>query len=339
MRPSLRRPIARATATALALLAVGCVDGARTTTNAPSPGGYTGGVGGDTGGAGGDTSGVAGNIAGSAGAGGDAGGVSSPQARVPEPRFLPEPTGPCPTLAAGTLTFRPAGLARDVQIWMSPDAAAGLDGPLVFYWHGTNGEPAQAEAGLGAETIAAITAAGGLVAAPAHDPAAGTWPWYLVAGAQQDDLQIADEVLACARQQIGIDLRHVHVVGFSAGALQTVQMGYRRSGYVASVVTYSGGQMAAIPDQDPSNPLAAMIFHGGASDRVVISFQAASEMYRATLLGAGRFGFICDHGMGHRIPTAAVRSVWRFLQDHPFGTKPSPYARALPAGFPAYCGL
>jgi hypothetical protein len=86
---------------------------------------------------------------------------------------------------------------------------------------------------------------------------------------------------------------------------RTPRAGYRRAGYLASVVTYSGGQLAAIPD----------------------------------LLAAGRFDFICDHGLGHRIPPDVGASVWRFLQDHPFGTKPSPYAAALPAGFPAYCGL
>jgi poly(3-hydroxybutyrate) depolymerase len=257
---------------------------------------------------------------------------------APAARFIPQATGPCPVLAQGTVTVRPGGLARDVQLWMS-DAAKTHDGPLVFYWHGTNGAPDQAVAGLGAGTIAAIVAAGGIVAAPYHDPAAGMWPWYLVSGPQELDLQVADEVLACAQAQVGIDLRRIHVVGFSAGALHAVQMAYRRAGYVASVVTYSGGQLAPIPDQDPANPLAAMIFHGGANDRVVVSFQMASETFRADLLAAGRFGFICNHGLGHRIPSDATASVWRFLQDHPFGTKPSPYAAALPAGFPGYCGL
>jgi hypothetical protein len=27
----------------------------------------------------------------------------------------------------------------------------------------------------------------------------------------------------------------------------------------------------------------------------------------------------------------------KFLQDHPYNTKPSPYAGAVPAGFPRYC--
>jgi hypothetical protein len=27
----------------------------------------------------------------------------------------------------------------------------------------------------------------------------------------------------------------------------------------------------------------------------------------------------------------------QFLADHPFNTKPSPYANGLPPGYPAYC--
>ena len=82
-----------------------------------------------------------------------------------------------------------------------------------------------------------------------------------------------------------------------------------------------------------------MIFHGGATDHVVIDFQPISERYRDTLLAAGHSAFTCDHGMGHAIPTDAVDSVHQFFLDHPYGTQPSPYAGGLPAGFPSYCML
>ena len=257
----------------------------------------------------------------------------------PPAGFLPAATGTCPEMTAGMITVQPQGLApRQARLWIT-DAARTLDGPLVFYWYGTNGAPAQAMDGLGMEAIDAITALGGLVVAPVHDPAAGIFPWFLVTTTNDTDLKVADEILACAIQKVGVDIRRIHSVGFSAGALHTTQMAYRRSGYLASVVTYSGGQVAPIPDQDPTSALNAMIFHGGASDMVVIGFQAASEQFKMSLTTAGRFAFICNHGMGHRIPTAAVGSVWQFLQDHPFGTRPSPYAGGLPAGFPSYCAL
>jgi poly(3-hydroxybutyrate) depolymerase len=259
---------------------------------------------------------------------------------MPDPQFVPAPTGACPEFSDGTIQFSPAGIpARDVRLWIS-DAATSLDGPLVFYWHGTGSQPLEAQYGIGDPGIAAILALGGMVAAPSRDPAAGQFPWFLTTGSgKEDDLLVADEILGCAIEKVGVDLRRVHSMGMSAGGLQTVQLGYRRSGYIASVSPYSGGQIGTPPNQDPNNKFAAMIFHGGATDEVIIGFQAISEQYQSSLQAEGHFAFICDHGGGHTIPTDARESVSQFLQAHPFGTTPSPYAAGLPSGFPSYCSL
>ncbi|HEY8039667.1 MAG TPA: hypothetical protein VIF15_07730 [Polyangiaceae bacterium] len=254
---------------------------------------------------------------------------------------LPSPTGACPTIQNGDVTFAPAGIpARAVTLSMTA-AAAQLHGPLVFYWHGTGSAPAEASYALGA-TLAAIEAAGGIVAAPYHDANAGQFPWYLVSGTKDDDLRVADEVLACVAKQVGIDARHVHSMGFSAGALHTTFMSYARSSYLASVVTFSGGLPQGVKptSQDPANLFAALVFDGGTSDNVFnFDFQAASLLYKTTLVGAGHFAAICDHNMGHAIPTGAAPSVWAFFQANGFGVSPSPYAGGLPAGFPSYCSL
>lgn len=228
---------------------------------------------------------------------------------------------------------------------MSASAAAAHDGPLIFYWHGTGASPSEAVVGLSQATIDAVTAAGGVVAAPYSDPDSYILPWFLTgafgATGRDDDLRVADEVLACAMSQLGIDLRHIHSLGMSAGGLQTAQMGYRRSDYLASVVTYSGGISAASKPtmQDPSNHLSALIFHGGAGDIVVIAFDLASEAYWEDLSALGSFAVICNHEGGHRIPTEARASVWAFLQAHPYKQAPSPYVNGLPEGFPSYCAL
>jgi predicted esterase len=251
--------------------------------------------------------------------------------------FIPKPRGVCPKFASGMITVRPtSSIARQARVWIS-EAAATKHGPLVFYWYGTNGAPAQAEQALGRDAIASILDQGGVVVAPVHDPAAGIWPWFLVSGTQDFDLQVADEVVACAVETVGVDTRRIHSVGFSAGAIQTAQMSYRRSGYIASVVTFSGAKAAGVPDQDPDNKFAALIFHGGVDDRVVVSFQDGSLMYKSELTAAGRFALICNHGLGHRIPPAAATSAWPFLRDHPFGVTPSPYTQSLPASVPPYC--
>lgn len=258
----------------------------------------------------------------------------------PAPIFLPKPTGTCPEFLDGTLTFRPANMpARAVRIWIS-DAAKTADGPLVFYWHGTGSQPAEAITGIGTPQIDAIKAQGGIVAAPAHDPAAGTFPWFYVQStSRDDDLRVADEVLACAIQKVGIDVRRIHSMGMSAGGLNTTQMSYRRSGYIASAVTYSGGRLSPVPTQDATNKFGAMIFHGGPTDVVGISFQTASQNYSNDLKSKSQFAMICNHGGGHTIPLSARAAVRQFLQDHPFGTVPSPYAGGLPLSMPSFCSL
>ncbi len=261
---------------------------------------------------------------------------------VPAEPTLPSATGACPDFSAsGRITVSPSGVApREVQLWIS-DAAATLDGPLVFYWHGTGSRPEEAQFGLGPETMEAILALGGMVIAPTHDPAAGDFPWYLTVGSADDDLRVADEALACAIATVGVDVRRIHSIGMSAGGLHTTQMSYRRASYLASVVTYSGGLIAARrpPSDEPDNRFAALIFHGGADDVVVISFEDASERYWQLLTERDHFAAICDHGGGHSIPTDARASVWQFFRDHPYGAHPSPYAAGLPAGFVASCAL
>ncbi len=280
------------------------------------------------------------------GAGGSGGGErdgAAPPADAgpsPNPAFVPAPTGACPDLVEGKVRFSPAGIPeRDVQLWVGPEAET-LDGPVVFYWHGWTSSPAEANVGLG-PIIERVKALGGLVAAPFSDPGAGTFPWYHIGKANppDDDMMVADEVLACAQQRFGVDLTRIHSAGMSAGGLQTVAMSYRRSGYLASVVAYSGGRQGKSPYQDPENKFAALAFYGGDDDKVIIDFKPLTLDYQADLKANGHFVAVCNHGRGHTIPTDAVESVWQFLQDHTFGRVPSPYATGLPTGFPSYCAL
>lgn len=266
--------------------------------------------------------------------------TSTPTEHVtPLDEFLPKATGACPTLTTGMVTVSPDDFTRDVQIWIG-DEAKTMDGPIVFFWHGAGGSPKDAVYALSQPVIDEIVAMGGILVAPVHDPAAGQLPWFLsLGGSNESDLRVMDEVLACAIDQVGVDLRHIHSVGFSAGAMNTTQVGWRRSGYIASVVTFSGAQIGSPDDQDPTNKYPAMAFHGGSSDVVIIEFQPNTEKYVQGLKDEGHFAFICDHGKGHTVPTDARMPAWQFLKDHPFGVQPEPYKDALPASFPSYCSL
>ena len=134
---------------------------------------------------------------------------------------LPAPTVACPDIVDGTVAFHPEGLSgpRDVRIWVDLDTAAELDGPVVFYWYGTGGAPDQALAGVGDLGIQEVLDLGGIVVAPTHDPLAGVFPWWLVLSETQDDLLLADEVLACAQEQIGVDASRIYSLGDERASL------------------------------------------------------------------------------------------------------------------------
>ena len=226
---------------------------------------------------------------------------------------------------------------RDVVLYVDESAAAVKDGPLVFFWHGAGGSPDEADFGLG-KAIDAIIAAGGIVAAPFHDPAAGDLPWfYSLGGTRDDDLLVADEVLACVRASVGIDTRRIYSLGFSAGAIHNTQFAARRSGYVASIVVYSGARLNTPDEQDASNIYPALLFHGGPSDQVFLAFDKTTLQYEQALKDEGHTAIVCNHGMGHTVPADGRDAAWQFLQDHPFAETPEPYEDGLPAVFPAYC--
>lgn len=263
----------------------------------------------------------------------------------PPQEFLVPATGPCPGFTDGYVTFAPDGVERRVLLYMS-DAAETRDGPLVLSWHSTLPNPEDATSWLGRSVIEEIKAQGGIVAAPATGYPGARRPWDSVpmGGDGDNDQRLMDEIVACAIEKVGIDVRRIHATGMSAGGLKTAQVSLRRSGYLASVVVYSGGFVEGDmpPDQDPSNHFAAMILYGGATDISPvdgINYTDASRRYLEALQRGGRFAFLCDHGGGHSVPRDSQASAWRFMQDHPYGVDPEPYAASLPDSFLRYCAL
>ncbi|HEY1817865.1 MAG TPA: hypothetical protein VGG74_36235 [Kofleriaceae bacterium] len=254
---------------------------------------------------------------------------------------IPQPTGICPTIANGDVTFAPAGIPPR-KVNLAYDASKVGHGELIFYWYATGSSTLEAAYSLGA-TETAIEQAGGIIATPYADPTAGEFEWFIVnMSPKLDDFLVADEVVACLAQAKMIDPTHIHSMGMSAGALQTTAVSFLRSSYIASVATYSGGIPPGYTPviQDPDNKFAALIFDGGSNDDVFgVDFEAASMLYESTLQSAGHFAAICDHGMGHSIPLNAAPSVATFFAANGFGAWPSPYASGLPASFPAYCSL
>ncbi|MBA2544771.1 MAG: hypothetical protein H0V17_34320, partial [Deltaproteobacteria bacterium] len=220
--------------------------------------------------------------------------------------ILPSPTGTCPAIVNGDVTFAPAGMPPRL-VKLAFDEAHTGGGDLILYWHATGSSPLEAAYSLGASHDEVI-ARGGIIAAPYSDPAAGTFEWFLVNGSPKlDDFLLADEIVACLADRIAA--RHIHSMGMSAGALQTTAFSFMRADYVASVATFSGGIPAGFTpiNENPDNKFAALIFDGGATDNVFgVDFQAASAAYQSLLEAGGHFAARCDHGQGHEIPLDAA---------------------------------
>lgn len=262
------------------------------------------------------------------------------------PVHIPTPTEPCPILrttynsdytASTPITIK--GKRADIIIGnkAKPDSIV----PLYFYWHGFLGTPTQdiVAGALTPSFDSRVMEEGGIIVGLYGDATAsgGT----IVLEFDYGHLAAADELLACAIQQLNIDVCRIHTSGFSMGGLMATQMSYLRSNYLASIISYSGGLRSGPPaDQNPANKLAALVVYGGSSDVYFpYNFQNTAINYFNDLKANGHFPVICNHDSGHTVPESIGAAAWQFLRDHPYGRTPEPYTNGLPDTFPAYCSL
>jgi hypothetical protein len=259
----------------------------------------------------------------------------------PAPTMLPTATGTCPAMA--NLAGKVVSFAgQDATVW-SGDPTKG-PGPLLVYYYATGSSAAEPLTSMGQAQFDKIIGMGGAIVAQnkttAKGATTGNEVWYT------GDAAIADEIVACAIQSQKIDPRHIHVAGYSAGALQTTYMWSARSGYVASVLTYSGGDdtLNTTPLQDPAHAPAALITHGAHGVDTyggVIDFFDASTKWEVATKSAGAFTIDClDTGThsDYATRTKVAPQALQFFLDHPFGVTPEPYA-SLAAGWPTYCTI
>jgi hypothetical protein len=336
-------------AVVLSFAIVGCAGTSGGSNGTGSSGGSSSGEGGSSGEASSSSGatevpdgGASGSSSGSS-SGGSSSGSSSGGGSGNMPTFLPQATGACPNMS--NLNGKVVSFAGQAATVWSGDPAVG-NGPLVIYYYATGSNATVEPPGtLKQEQIAAIIARGGAVVAQNKTTAKGTTTgnnvWYT------GDVAIADEIVACSIKNQKIDPRRIHVAGYSAGGIQTTHMWYARSGYVASVLTYSGGAVGinVAPIQDAAHPPAAMVTHGGKGRDTygggAVDFFDTSNSWVAEIKTAGGFAIDCDDGGGHTdflLRTKVAPQALQFFLDHPYGVDPKPYA-TLPAGFPSYCKI
>lgn len=259
--------------------------------------------------------------------------VSKPDASTAAGPRIPSMPSQCPTFKNGTVSV------LDQKVSLQVGAKQSKKGPILFYWHRSGGSASEVDDGLSDATTRAILAEGGVIAS-FHDSTkkgqdTGNGTWYT------GDFELADRVLACAIAQQNIDPKRVYTAGCSIGGLQASAMVYARSSYLAGAMPNSGGTVVSWPLEDPTHVPVLIATHGHAwLDVGIADFAAATAKQVRDLAGRGVMVVDCDHaGDTCDAPTSVMSAQWRFLNDHPFGIAPEPYAKGLPSGFPTECKI
>jgi predicted esterase len=257
------------------------------------------------------------------------------------PTKLPSIEGQCPNISGpGTYIFSGGSRRLMVDIYMRADARSlpAPGGPLILYFHSLGSAANEVTRALGQPAIDAVVAQGGVVASFTASTClrcglADDVVWY------DEDDAVSDQVVACVTQTAQVDLRRIHAVGFSAGALHSMHLALARSNYIASVVSYSGGVPAgSLEPQDPANKVPALLSYGREGvDNALVDFNIASRGWYETFSPRGYYTLLCDHQRGHEIPTELSPDILKFLLDHPYQVAPEPYALSIPNVFPTYC--
>jgi hypothetical protein len=246
--------------------------------------------------------------------------------------IIPEVSGDCPTIKEGTSTVTVMGLRATVIAGAKKEGT----GSLLIYYYGTG--KAGGVSMLPQAIKADIASQGGIVfalneAKNTGGDCSGTGTFGI------DDFKVVDQFVACAVKNYGINPKRIYATGCSAGGLTSGCMGIMRSNYIAGTAPNSGGVTIGYGKlQDPNRVPNVITMNGGAGDNVIVNFGQTSEGYDNYILKYGGFAVNCVHSSGHcGAPSALYQSAWQFLKDHPYGTKPSPYAGGLPAGFHPSC--
>jgi hypothetical protein len=286
------------------------------------------------------TSGAAGTMAaagtGASGTGASGTGASGTGSTPTEPGVL-EPTVPmvtetCPEFRSGTITFMGLG---GIVVQAGTKASAPT-APIIFYWHGTGSTSGEYAGSFGAGHQGAMSEGGVLISF------GGTTGGDLLSGTStfgRSDFDLTDQLYACAVQNHNVDPRRAFSTGCSAGGLFAGGMAAARSNYIAAVAPNSGGWTTGVQFQNDWTP-ALMTVHGAAGvDVVIIDFSNSSRTADMAFKQRGGFVINCDHGGGHCGGRGLAPDMWEFFKAHPYGTKPSPWASALPSGFNADCKI
>ena len=239
--------------------------------------------------------------------------------------------GSCPTLEAGDNTFASGDTTYTVHVWL-PDDPSGA--PLLTGWHWLGGSARSLVNAMDLDDL--VDDEGVVLLAPDSDGSQFEWH-FLDAPDGNPDLLLFEDLVACAHAQWGVDLDRVYATGMSAGGLWTRYLTMHAAEWLAATAPMSGGIEGYT---SPADAIPAMLTWGGPRDLYSsYSFEEASERLSAGLQADESFVVECVHDGGHTLPPWGFGPAWAFLEAHPKGVAPSPWAGGLPDEVADHCRL
>jgi poly(3-hydroxybutyrate) depolymerase len=210
--------------------------------------------------------------------------------------------------------------------------------PMLLYWHGT-GSSAGEYSFMDTDVAQGVISQGGVIVSFQGTTGAGdcspSGTFIFCTG----DYDVMDQYVACAVKNRNVDPHRIYTAGCSAGGLMATNMAMQRSEYIAAAAPNSGGlSFGGAFSSDHTPPL--MTIHGSPGvDVVGLDFSVSSATADMTFKQRGGLAIDCDTGGGHCGGGGLAGDAWVFMQAHPYGVDPEPWATMLPGGFSSQCKL
>jgi len=256
-------------------------------------------------------------------------------------------SGECPDLTQShTTTFTSSGDDRVVTAVVPDDPPA--DMPLVFFFHGLldpGSMPVPTEYMASALNLQAVANEAGvafiLPQSGVMSRVGMSFFMWAVDEYEGSDVVLFDDLRSCAADQLDVDLKAVHAMGMSGGALFTTVVLRERSDALASAIELSGGADIDMLTFDntlseyitPARAVPTLLVAGGSTDAwpggglELVNFTRATDVLEDHLVADGHFVVRCEHDQGHSVPLAAVNASWDWVDAHRFD-ETSPFVQS-----------